>query len=130
MTEPPEGSSQPASWARDHLANERTLLAWVRTALTFMAFGVAVAKLGLLIRIAGLDHPSLREALPSATQSTLVGVILIAFGGALALTGTVRTRRWAHRIDPSYPPPPQRTLTLLASATVALSVGLTVYVLA
>ena len=28
---------------RDRLANERTLLAWIRTALALMAFGVALA---------------------------------------------------------------------------------------
>lgn len=31
--------------ARDHLANERTFLAWLRTALAFASIGVAVAQL-------------------------------------------------------------------------------------
>ena len=31
--------------ARDHLANERTYLAWLRTAINVMILGVAVAKL-------------------------------------------------------------------------------------
>eukprot|EP00871_Galdieria_phlegrea_P001149 jgi/Galph1/2034/GphlegSOOS_G710.1 len=31
------------SIARDHLANERTWLAWVRTSLTIMGFGLVVA---------------------------------------------------------------------------------------
>eukprot|EP01132_Coremiostelium_polycephalum_P004267 gene4267-5339_t len=34
------------SVARDHLANERTFLAWLRTALASIALGVALAKLG------------------------------------------------------------------------------------
>ena len=37
---------------RDHLANVRTFLAWVRTAITIMAFGFVVAKFGLLCLIA------------------------------------------------------------------------------
>lgn len=126
-SEPPE--APPAGWARDHLANERTLLAWVRTALTFMAFGVAVAKLAVLLRLAALDHPELSAALPSPARSELAGVGLIAFGGALALAGLLRTRRWARRIDPSRPPPPQRTLALIAGATVALALALAAYVL-
>jgi putative membrane protein len=32
------------SYARDHLANERTYLAWLRTGMTFVALGVAAAK--------------------------------------------------------------------------------------
>lgn len=33
------------SLARDHLANERTYLAWLRTSMTFTSIGVAVAQL-------------------------------------------------------------------------------------
>ena len=32
--------------ARDHMANERTFLAWLRTALSAVGLGIAVAKLG------------------------------------------------------------------------------------
>ena len=35
------------STARDHLANERTYLAWLRTAVGAVGLGLAVAKLGL-----------------------------------------------------------------------------------
>lgn len=31
--------------ARDHLANERTYLAWIRTAVSLMGFGVLIVKL-------------------------------------------------------------------------------------
>ena len=31
---------------RDHAANERTYLAWVRTAVTVMGFGLLVERLG------------------------------------------------------------------------------------
>lgn len=114
---------------RDHLANERTLLAWVRTALTFMAFGVGVAKLAVLLRVAALDHPEIAESLPSATRSALTGVVLIGFGGALAAIGMIRSQRWSRRINPSYPPPTQKTLTIIAAGTVALALALAVYVL-
>ena len=33
------------STARDHLANERTFLAWARTGLTFVGLGVAIDSL-------------------------------------------------------------------------------------
>jgi putative membrane protein len=50
------------------LANERTFLAWVRTALAMMAAGVAVVQF-----VPGLD--TLRHAL---------GILLIVMGGLLA----------------------------------------------
>lgn len=46
------------SRARDHLANERTFLAWVRTALAVIGLGVLLGKLvetdGLLAEVIGL----------------------------------------------------------------------------
>lgn len=59
--------------ARFLLANERTLLAWVRTGLTLIAGGVAVAFI--------------------ATESrygTVAGVGAIAFGGLLSVIGYIR----------------------------------------
>ena len=42
---PPKSSSvipNTGSTARDHLANERTFLAWARTGLAFVGLGVAI----------------------------------------------------------------------------------------
>ena len=40
--------SNTGSTARDHLASERTLLAWVRTGLGFIALGIAVERFNQL----------------------------------------------------------------------------------
>lgn len=120
----------PGSWARDHLANERTLLAWIRTALGFMAFGITVAKLGVLVRAVGIEHPEIQNELPSSARSDAMGTVLIMVGVVFALLGLIRTRRWAHRISPAGTPmPTQRGLIAVAAATVVLGLGLTVYVL-
>lgn len=116
------------SWARDHLANERTLLAWLRTALTFMAFGVALAKFGLVLRAVMADHPELSAELPSAMESRIMGALLIVLGGAFALIGAIKTRRWAQRIEPEGAPPTRRTMTGMTAATVAASLLLVIYV--
>ncbi|MEJ7675592.1 MAG: DUF202 domain-containing protein [Chitinophagaceae bacterium] len=34
--------------ARDHLANERTFLSWIRTSISIMALGLAVVKFSVL----------------------------------------------------------------------------------
>ncbi len=38
-------SGKPASRTRDHLANERTYLAWTRTAIALLGFGIVIARL-------------------------------------------------------------------------------------
>ncbi len=55
------------------LANERTMLAWVRTALTLIAGGVAVAFIST-----------------DSQYGTVAGMGAVAFGGLLALIGYIR----------------------------------------
>lgn len=54
------------STARDHLAAERTYLAWLRTGLGFVALGIAVERFGQF----GLDsqRPSPANASPRIAQ--------------------------------------------------------------
>lgn len=59
--------------ARFLLANERTFLAWVRTALAVLIGGIALTQLG---------HDS--------TAQNVVGVIVIVLGGFMALVGYLR----------------------------------------
>lgn len=47
MNEARKPSSNP-NRARDHLANERTYLAWMRTAVALMGFGIVIVKLRYL----------------------------------------------------------------------------------
>ncbi len=41
--------SQPNKTA-DHLANERTFLAWIRTSISIIVFGFVVARFGITLR--------------------------------------------------------------------------------
>ena len=40
----------PKSQPHDHLSNERTFLAWVRTSISVIVFGFVVAKFGITLR--------------------------------------------------------------------------------
>ena len=42
---------------RDHAANERTYLAWVRTALALMGFGLLVERFDLLMQALAMQVP-------------------------------------------------------------------------
>lgn len=82
MTEPPVPDLRIVQ------ANERTLLAWVRTALGIMAFGFVVARLGLW----------LHEVQPAAPVggSLWVGVGLVVLGSGILVMASVRFTK-AHR---------------------------------
>jgi putative membrane protein len=95
------------------LANERTFLAWIRTALALIAGGVAVTQLVPAFAIPGGRH--------------VLGVLLTAGGGLLA---ALAARRWqrvqaAIRRDVDLPPtrlPILLGLTLLAVTLLVLAV--------
>ncbi|MBC5826067.1 MAG: DUF202 domain-containing protein [Candidatus Eremiobacteraeota bacterium] len=75
------------STARDYLANERTLLAYVRTALAFVGFGFVVARFSLFGR--ELDTVAPRVA-PTMHVSVALGVAMVIVGVAFATFGAVR----------------------------------------
>ncbi|HEY5987438.1 MAG TPA: DUF202 domain-containing protein [Streptosporangiaceae bacterium] len=66
-----------ASRTRDHLANERTYLAWLRTAANVMVLGLAIAR---LIGDGG-------------TRSLAAGAVLVTVGAAGLVYGAIRYRR-------------------------------------
>src|SRR5438270_9604724 len=70
---------------RDHLANVRTFLAWVRTAITIMAFGFVVAKFGLLLRELPGSHIHPAEL----RLATIIGSFLVLLGAVFLVLATV-----------------------------------------
>jgi putative membrane protein len=77
----------------DHLANERTFLAWVRTALAIMGFGFIVERFGLLLREIGVKITN--APIPSH-YSSVVGITLTILGilvMIVALLNFLQTRR-------------------------------------
>ncbi len=78
---------------RDHLANERTLLAWVRTSLGVIGLGFVIARFGLFLEEVGSRHH------PHTWVSTLVGTALVLIGGGLMVPALRRYRRAASAIE-------------------------------
>jgi putative membrane protein len=84
--------------ASDHLANERTLLAWVRTGIGVMAFGFVVVKFSLFVRQLSL---ALGNKLPIQQYgySGPIGIILVAAGALSLLLSLVRYHQTAKQLD-------------------------------
>ncbi len=70
----------------DHLANERTFLAWIRTSVTIMAFGFVVARFGLLLR----ELSGSSTSAPSTPLSQATGVLLVLAGSAILIVAFLR----------------------------------------
>ena len=95
----------------DSLANERTFLAYARTALAFIAFGFVIARFSLFTReVSAVVH--LKEASPGGsalfgTVMALAGVLCAAYG-AYRYVATAR----ALRSETSAPMPDQSAIAV------------------
>ncbi len=74
---------------RLHLANERTFLAWIRTSLGIMAFGIVVEKVLIPLGCLKNNQTPLKRPLPG--MALYLGVFLVIIG---ALTGLLATYRF------------------------------------
>jgi putative membrane protein len=76
---------------RDHAANERTLLAWIRTGVALMAFGFAIARFGLFLREMAAVTPAAMA--PRAVGSGWFGVAMVILGLVTNVAATLRYMR-------------------------------------
>jgi putative membrane protein len=91
---------------RDHLANERTLLAWIRTAVTVIGLGF------LLDRLAAQNA--------SDSWTTITGIALVVFGGVIALAGGYSYLATRRQIGPG---PYRSNAALHVGMVVVVAVG-------
>lgn len=82
---------------RDHAANERTFLAWVRTAIAVMAFGFLIERFDLLMKAAGLaSHNPLPH---SYNIGNVAGFLSIILGSTMFVLAIIHFARTARKID-------------------------------
>ena len=101
----------PDSRARTHLANERTFLAWFRTGITLVAFGLAAAQF-----LGPTGEGVVR----------LLATLVIGTGAVTVLVGLVRYRAGRERIDAGRFLPASRSIAIaagLALLAAAVAIG-------
>lgn len=96
----PDPSEQPKPMINEHLANERTFLAWIRTAIGVMAFGFVVVKFSLFIRQIAIVTGT-QDELPRPGYSRPMGIGIVILGVASLLFGAWRYYRTAQQIQSS-----------------------------
>ena len=110
---------------RVFFAAERTLLAWNRTSLTLMAFGFAIERFGLFLKmVAPQSAPS-----GQADFSFWIGLAFIVLGAAASAAAIVQYRRVLRTLKPVEIPDGYRAnMGVFANLVVALlGVALAIY---
>jgi putative membrane protein len=93
-----EGTAMIRNFA-DHSSNERTFLAWVRTAIAVMAFGFIVEKFDLFLEIAAPSLAGRALSLPGQRFGNIAGLALIVLGTAMVAVAALRFLLTAKNID-------------------------------
>ena len=101
--------------AREHLANERTLLAWVRTGVGLISFGLVVQRIG--------------AELGSAGSSGLFGIALAVLGCLALVMGTIQFLRSRRGIATGNFVPAAAAYLTIVAGSLALAGVFIVYVL-
>jgi len=83
----------------DHLANERTFLAWIRTGVAIMGFGFVVVKFALFIKQISIALEGKNNILPGKGYSTQIGILLVAMGAFISLYSYFRYRVTEKQLD-------------------------------
>lgn len=114
----------PSRKISDHLANERTFLAWIRTGLATITFGFVVERFGLLLRELGLKT---RVIFPSVPFSAIIGISLTLLGIVMVITTLLNFLHIRAAIDTETFHPPIRFVVVLSILTSLIGLLLAVY---
>jgi putative membrane protein len=109
--------------AQEHLANERTFLAWVRTTIALISLGFVLARVGPWLHGSGMNARGL-------TKSVLpIGVGLIASGALLTVFAAWRYDAVNREIEAGLVKTDRALVWFVAIAVGVLSTALIVYML-
>jgi putative membrane protein len=112
---------------RVYFAAERTMLAWLRTGITIMAFGFVIARFGLFLRVLQAQGANVT----SHGISPYLGSALVALGVAATAGGAIEYQRFCQTIPPRDRPgaTSYRFVLVLSWSMVAIGAALTVVLL-
>ena len=111
----------------EHLSNERTFLAWVRTSISVIVFGFVVAKFGVTLRqFFRFENLEPRET----GYSLILGVSFMVVGILLAILAIWRYQSTRLQIEQDKFRPANTTIYVVGVVTGILGAMLVFYLLA
>jgi inner membrane protein YidH len=121
-----ENANANPNRARDHLANERTFLAWVRTGAAIVVFGFAIGRFAIAMRqlTALVGHP-----VRTAGLSVWMGAGSIVAGVMLVVAGLAWYRKTRAQLDGGTFQPAGFVLDLVTILTVVFGLVLAGYLI-
>lgn len=111
----------------DHLANERTFLAWIRTGLATISIGFVVARFGLFLNQLGLQSEPIPDV--SLHYSSVFGVALSIMGVIAIIIALINFLQVRRDIDQRTFHPRVSYVVILTVLAILIGICLFVYLL-
>ena len=112
----------------DHLANERTYLAWIRTSLGIMVFGFVVVKFTLFMKQIPLLLGK-EDVIQTKGYSALLGIIIVLVGTITAILSYIRYKRTEKQLREGQYEHSSLLITILTGFILLVSVFLIAYLI-
>jgi len=112
--------------ARDHMANERTFLAWIRTSIGIMAFGFVVVKFAFFVKEITIEFGE-RNIVHSKGYSGIMGIFLVIVGSIITLLSFFRYKQTAKQLNEGTYSHSPILITMITSIIILVSLLLIVY---
>lgn len=112
----------------DHLANERTFLAWMRTSVGIMAFGFVVVKFSLFVKQISLILGK-TNIMQNRGYSAIVGIVLVAVGTVTSILSYIRYRQTEKQLREGSYDHSSLLITVLTAFIFLVSVLLIAYLI-
>jgi putative membrane protein len=116
------GKGRGQTEIREHLANERTLLSWVRTGVSLISLGLVVERAGALAKAANLQ-------VGSTSGSDFFGLALALLGALTLILGTAQFLRNRHSISTGNFESSVTVYLVIVTGSLALAGAFAIFVL-
>ncbi len=118
----------------DHMANERTFLAWIRTSVGIMAFGFVVERFALFIKQITFYFSTQAQASPALSAahqkySSIFGIFLVALGALMGLFSFMSYRKVEKQLEENKYHPSAALPAVLTVLVIVMGIFLVVYLI-
>ena len=118
---------KPQDRSQQHLANQRTFLAWLRSCIVLIGLGFVIAKFNIFLSEIGTLTNSAAQPQTSDSASLLLGLGVVAFG-ILLLVYALRNYLVGYReISSGYHIPQNSIVYVSTIGVVAFAVAIIAY---
>jgi len=104
---------------REHQANERTFLAWLRTSISLIGFGLAIARFGLFVRQSQIATDNV---VSNQINSEILGMSLIIAGLIIVGLAAFRYNRVYRQIEQGNYRPSRYTVWIVTGVIALLGI--------